>query len=546
MEQRNYYRFVVFHPWKTLLICLLVMSVIGVFLKNVAPSVSYKDMLGEDFPLLQTYERINQEYTNDDNILVLMEAREGTVFTPEILSAIKGLTEELWKTPFSIRVDSLTNFQHTIANGDDLLVADLVESPHALDEDRLAYIRKIALSEPQLLNRAVNSDGSVTALNISFAFPNESLNEKLQADAFVQQAVSQVAEQYPQINTYVAGIISLDATVMRISQKESGLFFLLILAMVILLLIFILKRVRPIFAVVLVVIFSVSASMAFSGFMGWKLTPFTASVPMMVLVLAVADSIHLINGYLQGVKKGLEGRQAVLNALEKNAKPIAVTSITTAIGFLTLNFSESESIGALGSQVAFGVMIAYLLSVSLLPALLTFVPVKARQMSVQTQSVWGRRTAGLVVNHCGKILVGFVAIFVTAAIHAPSNEFDDSLPTYFSESLPWRQSNDFAEKEFGGAYTFSYSLQSTVAGGVSSPQYLAQVETFTNWLRSLSSVAHVSTITDTVKRLNKSMHGDNPDFYTLPEEKALTAQYLLLYEMSLPFGLDLNNQIKPG
>ena len=543
MGQNSFYRFVVYNPWKTIVLSVLCVLAMGVFLKDVAPSVSYKDMLGEDYPLLQTFERIQQAYTNDDNILVLIEAKEGSVFQKEILEGVKNLTEELWQTPFSVRVDSLTNFQHTVAHGDDLVVADLVDDPGSLDAQRLSYIRDVALSEPQLLNRAINQSSTVTAINISFAFPNVSLNEKLQADEFVQKTVEVFAQQYPQTNSYVAGIIALDATVMRISQKESGMFLMLILVMVLVLLMIMLRRIRPVLATLFVVLFSIAAGMAFSGFMGWKLTPFTASVPMMILVLAVADSVHLISGYLQSLAPEKDNKAALLEALQSNGKPIAVTSITTAIGFLTLNFSESESIGALGSQVAFGVMVAYGLSVSLLPALLSFLPVKPKAFNEKRKSKFAGQLAGAVIRFNGRILIAFSLLFGMAALFIPNNEFNDNLPTYFAESLPWRQANDFAEKEFGGAYTFSYSLHSEQPGGIASPEYLKRVEAFTDWLRSLPEVAHVATITDTVKRLNKSMHGDDPSHYVLPDDQALTAQYILLYEMSLPFGLDLNNQI---
>ena len=504
-------------------------------------------MLGEDYPLLQTYEKIQQAYTNDDNILVLIEARQGSVFNQEILSGVKSLTKALWQTPFSVRVDSLTNFQHTTADGDDLLVQDLVSRPLELTNSQLTDIRKVALSEPQLLNRAVNEQGNVTAINISFAFPNKSLNEKLTADEFVQAEIEQFRRDNPQINAYVAGIIALDATVMRISQKESGMFLMLLLSLAVVLMIIILKSLRPVLASVFVVLFSIAAGMAFSGFMGWKLTPFTASVPMMILVLAVADSIHLISGYLQARGKGYKNKEAVRIGLQNNAKPIAVTSVTTAIGFLTLNFSDSESIGALGSQVAFGVMVAFVLSVTLLPALLVLIkdpktPGKKMQgnarfsLNVKALSFW-------VVARHRDIIVAGMALFLGMGAFIHNNEFNDNLPTYFSKSLQWRQANDFAEQEFGGAYTFSYSLQSGREGGVSSVQYLEDIESFSSWLRTLPQVAHVATLSDTMKRLNRSMHGDDAAFYHLPENQELAAQYLLLYEMSLPFGLDLNNQV---
>ncbi|HHO59415.1 MAG TPA: RND transporter, partial [Thiotrichales bacterium] len=94
-----------------------------------------------------------------------------------------------------------------------------------------------------------------------------------------------------------------------------------------------------------------------------------------------------------------------------------------------------------------------------------------------------------------------------------------------------------------GVYYIDYALGSNESGGVSDPHFLKEVENFVQYLRTLPEVVHVNTITDTFKRLNKNMHGDDPAWKRLPDKRDLAAQYLLLYEMSLPYGLDLNNQI---
>lgn len=543
MQRRAYTSFVLHHPWKTILACLTCMLFIGYFLKNVAPSVSYKDMLGENYPLLKIYEKMQREYTNDDNLLLLIENKQGSVFNPQILSEVQQLTTALWQTPYSVRVDSLTNFQHTEANGDELVVADLVQDPLSLSKADLQKIQAVAVAEPQLLNRAVNPEGNVLAINISFSFPNKALNEKLDADQFVQDAVQVFRQKMPQTRAYVAGLVALDATVMKISQQESGMFLVLILGIVIFALMCLLRAFGSVLVIVLVVIFSVVACMAFSGMMGWKLTPFTASVPMMILVLAVADSVHIISAFVQNLKQGLSKHQAIEKALTLNIKPIAITSVTTAIGFLTLNFSDSESIGALGSQVAFGVICAFMLSISFLPAMLCILPVKAQGKTLLSRNSIAPKMAALVVRFNGVIVLISIMLSGGLSYFIAQNVFNDTLPEYFAESLPWRQANDFSEQQFGSAYTFSYSLSSSVADGVSQPEFLADIQTFVTWLRNKPEVAHVNSITDTFKRLNRSLHGDNSSFYTLPKDKRLAAQYLLLYEMSLPYGLDLNNQI---
>ena len=120
---------------------------------------------------------------------------------------------------------------------------------------------------------------------------------------------------------------------------------------------------------------------------------------------------------------------------------------------------------------------------------------------------------------------------------------NDIFVHYFDETIDFRVDSDFTTDNLTGIYNIEYSLDSGEPGGISNPEYLKDVEAFANWFRQQPEILHVNTYTDISKRLNKNMHGDDPAMYKIPQERNLSAQYLLLYEMSLPYGLDLNNQI---
>jgi len=125
----------------------------------------------------------------------------------------------------------------------------------------------------------------------------------------------------------------------------------------------------------------------------------------------------------------------------------------------------------------------------------------------------------------------------------PKNELNDDFVKYFSEKIEFRRDADFASENLSGLYLIDYSLESGLDGGVSDPDFQRNIEKFADWYLAQPEVIHVNVLSDTFKRLNRSLHGDDPSWYKLPEQRDLAAQYLLLYEMSLPYGLDLNNQI---
>jgi predicted RND superfamily exporter protein len=154
-----------------------------------------------------------------------------------------------------------------------------------------------------------------------------------------------------------------------------------------------------------------------------------------------------------------------------------------------------------------------------------------------------QRFAEFVIAKRKKLLVGMGLACLALISFIPQNELNDDFVKYFSERIEFRRDADFASANLAGLYLIDYSLESGQDGGVSDPKFQQHVEDFANWYREQAEVIHVNVITDTFKRLNKSMHGDEQSWYKLPDSRELAAQYLLLYEMSLPYGLDLNNQI---
>jgi predicted RND superfamily exporter protein len=232
----------------------------------------------------------------------------------------------------------------------------------------------------------------------------------------------------------------------------------------------------------------------------------------------------------------------MVDSIRINLQPVFLTSVTTAIGFLSMNFSDAPPFHDLGNIVAIGVIIAFGLSVTFLPAVMMLLPGKQRSGETASSRVM-QRFAEFVIAKRKKLLVGMGLACLVLISFIPQNELNDDFVKYFSERIEFRRDADFASANLAGLYLIDYSLESGQDGGVSDPEFQQHIENFANWYREQAEVIHVNVITDTFKRLNKSMHGDEQSWYKLPDSRELAAQYLLLYEMSLPYGLDLNNQI---
>lgn len=538
----RYIDFVIGHPWRVLLLAVLVVLTAGSGGRFLEFTNDYRVFFSEDNPELKAFEAMQDIYTKTDNVLFVIAPKEDNVFDADTLALIAEMTDLSWQTPYSTRVDSVTNFQHTIADGDDLLVGDLVDDVTALSTEDIARVRDVALNEPLLLRRLVSPSAHVTGINITIQLPGKSLTEVPEVAQFARELASKMETSYPGHRIYITGLAMMNNAFGESSQNDMATLVPMMFLTIIVVLGLLLRSFSATFVSVFMIFSTIIFAMGVMGWLGWKLTPASASAPTIIMTMAVADTVHLLVTFLHNLRKGMAKPDAMRDSLRINFQPIFITSITTAIGFLSMNFSDVPPFHDLGNVVAIGVMFAFVLSVTILPAMMMLMPLRVRAQVEQHNGAMAA-FASFVIDQRKSLLVvmGIVALSLMAFL--PQNKLDDQFVEYFDESVDFRQATDFSSQNLSGIYTLQYSLEQGESGGVSDPDFLQSVDQFSQWLRTQPEVMHVQTISDTFKRLNKNMHGDDPAFYRLPESRELAAQYLLLYELSLPYGLDLNDQI---
>ena len=503
----------------------------------------YRVFFGEENPQLVAFEKIQDTYSRSDNVMLLLVPKDGDVFTQPTLAAVAWLTERAWETPHSTRVESITNYQHTSAIEDDLLVEDLVLDAEALGDDDLNRVREIALAEPVLINRLISPKAHVTGVNINIELPGvDPIVENPEVVTFIRELREEFRAKYPDIEVRLTGIVMMNQAFPEASQYDMSTLFPLMLLIFVIVLYFWVRGFAGTVATFLIIIFSIVGAMGLAGWFGIALTPPSFSAIMIIPTMAIADSVHVLMNYVLAMRHGESKHDAMVDSIRINMQPVFLTSVTTAIGFMSMNFSDAPPFRDLGNIVAMGVMIAFVLSVTFLPAISMVLPSR-QKVEDTTSSIAMRRLAEFVIKNRKRLLLGMGLGSLLLISFVSQNELNDDFVKYFSERIEFRRDADFASKHLSGLYLINYSMESGEDGGVSEPAFQQHVENFANWYREQPEVIHVNVISDTFKRLNRSMHGDDDSFYRLPEARDLAAQYLLLYEMSLPYGLDLNNQI---
>ncbi len=536
-------RFIVQHPWWMLLFSLLIVAGVGYGAKNLQFNTNYRVFFAEENPQLAAFDEIERVYIKTDNILFTVKPEQGDVFQPRVLKLMQELTTEGWKLPYSQRVDSITNFQHSFAEGDDLTVADLVEKDGLLlDADELAQIKTTAMNEALLVGKILSRNASTAGINVLINLPGKTMQEVPEAANAARELIKQFKARYPGIEIRPSGMVFMNNAFMENSQRDMSTLTPIMFATLILVAVFMIRSVTATFCILLVILFSAMAALGFGGWLHFPLTPPSAITPTIVLTLAIADSIHIIMSMKKAMQRGMPKKEAIIESLRINFQPVLLTSLTTAIGFLSLNFSEAPPFWHLGNMTAFGVCAAFLFSIVLLPALLAILPVRVKQHPDDHKGAMDH-LADFVIKFSTPLLI--ISIVLTAGVGAMISkiELNDQFVQYFDESIAFRPDTEFMMEHLSGIYSVEYSVASQGAEKISEPEYLHHLEKFTQWLRQQSEVDHVFSMSDIFKRLNKNMHGDDPQWYRIPENAELAAQYLLLYEFSLPYGLDLNDRV---
>jgi len=538
-----FFQGVIAYRWWVVLLTLIYLAVTVSGLDGLVRRSDYKSFLDPEYPGMVELDEVEAIFNENKNALLILVPRDGEVFSPQTLAAIQEVTEHSWLIPYAARVDSLTNFQHTEVEGDDLVVMDLVPEGETANPDIIARARRVAAEEPALQGFLISQKQDVAAVNVTFQFKAGVLLSKEQEEiaAAINALVADFETSHPQIDMKVTGSVVLDYTADEYTARVNSIQMPIMLVLMGVILAITLRSFWGSLATAVIVALTGVTTMGFFGWFGMEVDGVTAIAPIVIMTLAVAGCVHVIGGISNGLHQGIEKREAIVYGLRLNLFPVFLTTITTVLGVITFTFTDFPSLRKLGVIIAFGDTVAFVLTVTLLPVLLFLTPYKSSK--VRFGGFTFDALADWVIRHHRKILPVSALVCIAASAMIPKIVINESFENLFDESTEQQQAIVFVSDNLSGFLSMDVAVFGEEPGALNDPAFLQTLDAFQHWVTEWPGVNHVSTITDTFKRLNQNMHGDDPAWYRLPEEQDLAAQYLLLYEMSLPYGLDLNNKV---
>ena len=527
-------------------LCIIISLLLLAGLAQGLSKINFNPDINAFFPendtLTTSHLSIEDTYSSMDNAVIGIGVKEGTVFTNEVLSLIEDLTERAWKTPHSLRVDSLSNYSYVSADGDDLYIEPFLEGSSTYDLKTLKEKELIIEEEELAYGAIISKDKKTSLINIVFDPPRKDIEAEYQESLnYVLGFLEEARKNHPEVDLIISGIVYMEYQSPMLLKAQMPKLMPTAILVILLTLFLLLRSLVAVAGSFLVILMSVVSAMGSIGFMSGDIAQPFIMVPILIATLAVADCVHLFTLYFQNLDSSRKSKEAMLESLKLNLQPLFLTSLTTAIGFLSLNLAPVEPLRGIGNGVAVGVFLAFIFTVLLLAPIVSYFNVK-QSKNINFQKNIARKLGRFSIKNYKRLLVIVPVISCFLMAFIPLNKTNDNPLEFYSERYTTSAADSkWISQRIGGTFPVSYELNSQ--GIVSDPEFLREVDKFSEWLASNKEVLHVSSLSKIMKNLNKTLHGKQEEWNIIPTEPDLSAQYLFFYEMSLPYGLDLTNSI---
>jgi len=541
----KFVNFVIKSRWFIVIIIPLVTLFMASSLKHLEFEGSYRIWFGENSQILKSYDKFRSIFGNDDVITITFQDKDG-IFTKKALHTIDDITQKLWQTHYIARVDSITNFQYVHADKeypDEVLVEDFIDDIDSYTPKDLANKKEIALQEDLVKNRIISQDATTTMI-VGRLTPKA--GDDPEVSFKLRDAVLKILAPEEKKNGYkfyLAGGPAINTAFIEIAQHDGGIFTPAVILVAMLLVFMIFRKLSSMFLSIGVVIFTFLIVLSIQVMLGYKLNNFTANIPVFVVAIGIADAMHLLWIYTMARKKGMQNIEAIHYSVQKNFLAILLTSLTTSVGFASLGISAVIPIKTLGIATASAALLAFVLTILFVPAMLAILNPKIKEdENVQAHNNHPHAVAytKFIIKNAKLLLGGSLIIFVALGIGIFKANVDSNVVKYFNKDVPFRQSVNFLQKHLTGPMSYEIIVDSKKPDGIKDPQFLKTVQKFYNQFSAkYDDVRHISSLMDVVKTFNEVMNGSK----SIPNNQELIAQYLLLYSLSLPQGMEINDKM---
>ncbi|MDD3009992.1 MAG: MMPL family transporter [Bacteroidales bacterium] len=517
-------------------ILLVVTAITVLFIQTLRQNARMETNLDEYMPKTHpafVYSDQAEEWFNiKDGILIAIENKKG-IYNPETLKKIKEITLGLMDFPeFEANdVMSLYTADNIVGTEDGMDVRAFYKSIPATSE-KFREIQAGVQTNDMVSGRMVSEDETVALIVAG-----------MESGAFTTEFYHQIVDFAKQFETgdetlYIAGRPIVEGTMAQLGPADMKRMVPIVLLVIGLVLYLLLRSFRATAATLFSVFVSTIWAFGLMALLKIPIYSVSTMIPVMLIAIGVAYGIyyynHLNRYFLE--HKGATTINAAKYAIHILFVPLSMAAFTTIIGFISLLSSQVYPIKYFGIFTAAGIFSAYLLALVLLPALVIIFGYKPRGKKPDVKAIGHGRAFRFFSN---KLLLnrrwvyGIVAfLLIFAVVGIQKVWINSSFLDNFEENSEIAMTDQFVNSKFGGTSTLNVILESRETGAFKQPENLLIMDEMQAETEKLAQVGNSFSLADYLKRMNKVMHSDSEKFYTIPDNKEMIAQYLLLYEMS--------------
>ncbi len=546
-------RWFITYPKTTLATVLVLFGLLLTQLQHLRIDTTAESFLHKDAKALVDYEKFRDEFGRDEFFTVVITGVD--VFSLDFLATLRDIHGDLeQEVGYLQSVDSLVNVRSIYGDGDDLIAEDLLEN-FPQTEEELAVIKERIRGKDIYYGRLLNRDEDTVAIFLKI-LPYKIIKNKDGTETFsnfgdaelavASNEIKTVMERYKQRlgkgEYYVGGTLELGSYMGRIIQADFGNLTAVSLLMIALVLGILFKRASGIFIPLIVMAISIGATIAMLPALGFSMQITTSIIPSFLLAVCIGDSVHILSIFYHEYDHGKTKEEAILYALSHTGVAVLFTSLTTAAGLMSFVFSAIVPIGSLGLFAAIGTMLALVLTLILVPVLLTLFPVKHKpQVDAEHFKTGGlpykftRLGIFCAIHHPWKVVVAALAIVPITLIFIPNLRFSQDSLAWFPDDNPVKTAVRVIEAKVTGSMPVEIIIDTGKDQGALDPEFLKSLDAWLSGLRGKElngiPIRSVNSIVDLVKETNQAFNGNKQENYVVPDSQEMIAQELLLVEM---------------
>lgn len=565
---------VVNHPWWTIAIMLGITAAIVPALRNMTTDFSTEAFLPQHDQVVVDYDEFRYQFGQSSFGLVTI-ATPNDVFTMENLQRIKALQDDIEaNVPHIDEIDSLVSVKHTIGSADGLEVRDLEEFWPRTEAEMPAF-KQMVLGNPNYVGNMVSANGRVTSLIVkvsnyggdsgadvdelvagfddssapvaktdeqkrdrsNFLKPEE---EAVFTSHLIATAKKHEAEGFkvylngiPVINYQMA--VDLGESMMRDTSIGIGVLAILLFCLF--------HRLSGVLMPLMVVFLSLLTTMALMPLFGVPLMGSAQILPIFLLAVGIADSMHILAVFYQRYDEGAEKREAVIYAMTHTALAVLMTSVTTAAGLISFVLADLKPIQYLGIFGSSGTMLALFYTIVLIPALLMVLPVKRRPVTNESSTgiahailkgvdamIFG--LSSFAMRHAKAVFVATLLLAVWSFVGISKLYFSHDPVRWYPKEHPTRVASELIDTELSGTLTMEVIFDSGQENGLYDPKFMHLLEDTERMLLEpgVQNIKQTVSILGVVKENHKILNEGREEFYRIPDTREEIAQELLLFE----------------